>query len=400
MRFTEPDDFQYPIEAAERDRTKRHLERYVATHGPRRGVSLSPEALVAALVAYAGKRAPSPTPVRDFLKKSTGVSHQTVRLIRQFLIDTNNMQPLLRAKPATMEFIEQYMRILNLRNIEEYGRSFVLRLDLTPFEFSRHDDDASFFVTFSLSDPVMFQVSGYEAEDLKKRIGLQGHAFLAGAKHAICFLADHATTDLLRFEFKMPEPLDCSDGIGRSLNQTMRAELPICHISAWYYEKENDSSYARRSGSGSHRRGPARIAGISAKEMVERHVSYPCLSKVFPSKKYQQLRENPIFAAAAANDVELLRKLISQGGNPNAIYKIAGTTPLHFAANTGAKQAVNFLLANNANARALDKRGQSAGDIAELTGQSEDLVRKLHSAESIQFGEQYFREFPGPPVLD
>lgn len=68
------------------------------------------------------------------------------------------------------------------------------------------------------------------------------------------------------------------------------------------------------------------------------------------SRKDQELHR-----ASARGDIDLVRRLLEQGANPNALVK--GGTAVHAAASTGKSKVIPVLLAGNANINAIDQDG-------------------------------------------
>ena len=73
---------------------------------------------------------------------------------------------------------------------------------------------------------------------------------------------------------------------------------------------------------------------------------------------------------AAAADVQLVRKLLDAGADPNA-RSASGGTPLHTAAFTGDRRVLDLLLARGGDASIRNEQGNTAADIANQRGHPE-----------------------------
>lgn len=87
-----------------------------------------------------------------------------------------------------------------------------------------------------------------------------------------------------------------------------------------------------------------------------------------------QMRVQPIHAAAARRQFGLIQLLLERGADPNARQHL-GYTALHAAAQNGDTATTDVLLAGGADARIANDEGKTAADFAEAAGHGELATR-------------------------
>ena len=87
------------------------------------------------------------------------------------------------------------------------------------------------------------------------------------------------------------------------------------------------------------------------------------------------MQVQPLHSAAAAHDVDAVRRLL-EAGAPVDAHQMGGWTPMQEAASNGDAAMVDVFLAAGADLSATNDSGKTAADIAEESG-FEDLARRL-----------------------
>lgn len=89
-----------------------------------------------------------------------------------------------------------------------------------------------------------------------------------------------------------------------------------------------------------------------------------------------EMQVQPLHAAVAARDIEIVRLLLDRGADPNARQQV-GYTALMGAAGAGGDDLVSLLLAHGADATLRSDEGKSASDIAREHGHAAIAERLL-----------------------
>jgi ankyrin repeat protein len=95
--------------------------------------------------------------------------------------------------------------------------------------------------------------------------------------------------------------------------------------------------------------------------------------KIGPAKK---IYDYPLFRLTESDDAEILKLMVQQGADINAVAKWYNETPLIYAAKMGKTKAVKFLLQHGANINTRDGKGFTALDHARNEGYNE-IVQML-----------------------
>lgn len=83
-----------------------------------------------------------------------------------------------------------------------------------------------------------------------------------------------------------------------------------------------------------------------------------------PKKKEQKLRNKQLFTAAGEGDLAKVKELVAAGADVNTRKFLSGFSPLHFAAYSGHKAVVEFLLEKGGNKNAVGGGRYNATDVA------------------------------------
>lgn len=82
------------------------------------------------------------------------------------------------------------------------------------------------------------------------------------------------------------------------------------------------------------------------------------------------LKVQPVHAAAASKNLDILRAVLEAGGDPN-VPQQQGFVPLHEAANSGNREMAELLIKHGANPRLANDNGKTSIDLATEKGHTE-----------------------------